>query len=459
MASDAPAPTANDPLISPHRSTSGLKIALHPLALLSISDYITRHTLRQNTGPIVGALLGTQQGRDIAIEQAYEVKVAESGPQEHTMVGVEGDGEVLVDEKWFDTRLKLFKDTHPTMDLLGWYSTTSSPNFHPNWKHVNTHRSLQKYNESLILLLLNPFSAGVSVGGKLPLGIYESVIEGADAQVPAHQGEGGGVLKFVPAEYTVETGEAEMIGVDFIAKGGWGNAAAVVAGTGDVGKAGPSSQGQAASQSAGGDMVVGEPEGTVKDEKTEEVSVAAQGLDFAGTQNDELLANLTAKANAIRMLHSRIALLKKYLEHLPQMQSATSSIPPSEVLPISHPLLRAIKSLTYSRLPLLIPADEKAFKQEALTEQSDVALVALLGTLTRSVEEMKEVQRRFNIVEQAGQREGPRGAAGDREGGREVGDGRRMSERAMGLGIGREGGGLGFDLNFKGLMRAAAGRG
>ncbi|KAF8436762.1 hypothetical protein BGX38DRAFT_1069321, partial [Terfezia claveryi] len=352
---------ANDPLISPHRSTSGLKIALHPLALLSISDYITRHTLRQNTGPIVGALLGTQQGRDIAIEQAYEVKVAER------------EGEVLVDDKWFDTRLKLFKDTHPTMDLLGWYSTTSSPNFHPNWKHVNTHRSLQKYNESLILLLLNPFSAGVSVGGKLPLGIYESVIEGGDAQVPAHQGEGGGVLKFVPAEYTVETGEAEMIGVDFIAKGGWGNAAA----------------------------------------KTEEVSVTAQGSDFAGTQNDELLANLAAKANAIRMLHSRIALLKKYLEHLPQMQSATSSIPPSEVLPISHPLLRAIKSLTYSRLPLLIPADEKAFKQEALTEQSDVALVALLGTLTRSVEEMKEVHRRFNIVEQAGQREGPRGAGGD----------------------------------------------
>ena len=139
------------------------------------------------------------------------------------------------------------------------------------------------------------------------------------------------------------------------------------------------------------------------------------------------------------------------------MQPATSSVPPSEVLPISHPLLRAIKSLTHSRLPLLIPADEKAFKQEALAEQSDVALVALLGTLTRSVEEMKEVQRRFNVVEQAGQREGPRGAGGDREGGREAGDGRRMSERAMGLGMGREGSSLGFDL--KGLMRAAAGRG
>ena len=126
------------------------------------------------------------------------------------------------------------------------------------------------------------------MGGRLPLGIYESVIEGGDAQTPAQQSEGGGVLKFVPAAYTVETGEAEMIGVDFIAKGGWGNAAAVGVGTGDGGKAGQSSQGQAASQMAGGDTVVGELEGgAVKDEKTEEVAALAQGSDFAGTQNDE----------------------------------------------------------------------------------------------------------------------------------------------------------------------------
>lgn len=126
------------------------------------------------------------------------------------------------------------------------------------------------------------------MGGKLPLGIYESAIEGGDAQAPAQQGEGGGVLKFVPAEYRVETGEAEMIGVDFIAKGGWGNAAAVGAGAGDVGKAGPSSQVQAATQPAGGDMVLGEPEGgAVKDEKAEEVAAVVQGSDFAGTQNDE----------------------------------------------------------------------------------------------------------------------------------------------------------------------------
>ena len=170
------------------------------------------------------------------------------------------------------------------MDLLGWYSTTSSPNFHPSFKHVHTHRSLQVHNESLILLLLNPYSA--PVGGKLPLGVFESVIEGGDAQAHQTGGSEGGILKFVPAEYTVETGEAEMIGVDFVAKGGWGNAAAVASGpVVEAGKSG-SSLPQSSSQgiSVGGDAVLCDAEmSAVREEKPESVSVS----DFTGTQNDE----------------------------------------------------------------------------------------------------------------------------------------------------------------------------
>lgn len=101
---------------------------------------------------------------------------------------------------------------------------------------------------------------------------------------------------------------------------------------------------------------------------------------------------------------------------------------------------------------MLIPADEKAFKQEALAEQSDVALVALLGTLTRSVEEMKEVQRMFGVVEAAGQREGTRGG----DGGRDIPElGRRsgvLAKESSGLG-----GTFVEGFNLRGLMRAAAG--
>lgn len=68
---------ASNPLISAQKS-SQLQAVLHPLVLLNISDYITRHTLREQTGPIVGALLGQQNGREITIEHAFDCHTKEA---------------------------------------------------------------------------------------------------------------------------------------------------------------------------------------------------------------------------------------------------------------------------------------------------------------------------------------------------------------------------------------------
>lgn len=87
--------TAAPPLISQHPSTSGFQITLHPLALLTISDYITRHTLRNQTCPIIGAILGSQSGREIAIEYAYEILLQPS------------DTQIAIDKPWFETKLRL----------------------------------------------------------------------------------------------------------------------------------------------------------------------------------------------------------------------------------------------------------------------------------------------------------------------------------------------------------------
>jgi hypothetical protein len=64
-----------------------------PLVLLTISDYITRHTLRQQKGAIVGALLGQQNGREITVEHAFECRVM-------------GGGSPSLDEEWFTVRLQ-----------------------------------------------------------------------------------------------------------------------------------------------------------------------------------------------------------------------------------------------------------------------------------------------------------------------------------------------------------------
>ena len=97
-------------LISNQKSSdSSLQVALHPLVLLTISDYITRHTLRNQKGPVVGALLGQQNGREITIEHAFECRL------------IDVDGETILYKSWFDERLQQSKSTILPSD----YSTTN----------------------------------------------------------------------------------------------------------------------------------------------------------------------------------------------------------------------------------------------------------------------------------------------------------------------------------------------
>lgn len=91
------APNTN-PLLSTSRSDSSLSVQLHPLVLLTISDYVTRHTLRKQEGPIVGAIIGQQNGREVTMEFAFQCKLK---PLEK-----DGEEKVVVDEAWFADRLE-----------------------------------------------------------------------------------------------------------------------------------------------------------------------------------------------------------------------------------------------------------------------------------------------------------------------------------------------------------------
>jgi COP9 signalosome complex subunit 6 len=197
-----------------------------------------------------------------------------------------------------------------------------------------------------LLLLLNPAPLAGS-GGKLPIAIYESIYEASTAGDDKTLS-----LKFVPLPYTIESGEAEMIGMDFVAKGA-GNASSVPT--------------------------------TSHAEDAKGKGKAAEG--DVGAANDELLSNLTAKKNAIQMLNSRIKLLLAYLQN-----------PPDGVT--NHQILREIKSLTQSRLPLLRPADEKGWQLEKIKEEGDVNLVVLLGAVTRCIEDVRAVGWKSAGIEQ-----------------------------------------------------------
>ena len=252
-------PAASSLLAGSGASYSGLRASLHPLVLLTISDYITRHRLRSSRQPLVGALLGQQKGTEITIEHAYDIKILPTQPGE----------EWTLDEQFFAERLQQYKDVHkePPLDLVGWWTIGSATGPGPEVLEIHKH-VLQNFNETSLVLVFHPEAAGKAAleqanghaGAKLPLTIFETVYETrkGDADGDAlmqddgqHKVEAESDIKFAELPYEMVTGEAEMIAMDFVAKGS-GNATAVEAkgeSTQDKGKGNGKTRDQADSKS------------------------------------------------------------------------------------------------------------------------------------------------------------------------------------------------------------------
>ncbi|KAM0669879.1 hypothetical protein ACQRIU_000274 [Beauveria bassiana] len=377
-----------NPLISSQKS-SQLHAVLHPLVLLTISDYITRHTLRQQTVPIIGALLGQQNGREITIEHAFECHLVEAPNEE---------GGYLLDHTRFTARLEQMTTVHKDrqLDFVGWYTLLPADGPTPTILPIHN-QILQGWNESAVLLGFQPQEVlNHSVGGKLPLTIYESNYE-ADESI--HDGEDRKMddgepplkLKFREVPYSVETDETEMISMNYIASGG-GNAAAV---------ASKDTHPSRSIESNGkGKRRLVESE---REESTDIAQEDEPGV-FLSREEEETLTALTAKANAVKMLQSRIHLLIAYLDSIPpsfagkdtadegSMDTDASTVAPSLIV------LREIKALT-GRLGLVIPSDDESFKKEMISEQNDVEAINLLSTLMQSIGQAREVGKKFAVVD------------------------------------------------------------
>ncbi|KAJ9382934.1 hypothetical protein DTO063F5_5453 [Paecilomyces variotii] len=374
---------AHNPLISSKSSDSGLHVQLHPLVLLTVSDHITRHAARQQQGPIIGALLGQQEGREVTLEHAFECNVI-YGP----------NGEPLLHTAWFEERVKQFKDVHkdPALDLVGWFTVT--PPSGPEPSHLHIHRQiLNEYNESAVFLAFHPsLLKSSSAGAKLPLTIYETIYEGdnsgeGDKAMQIDGEEQFSNIRFRELPYSVETGEAEMISVDYVARGG-GNATAVEAPA--VAAAAPQPQPEKKKRG---------PKSTKKGAESEQKP--ADTTSALTPEDEDLIANLNTRLNAVKTLESRIGVIQSYLsslppsylENFPSTESKEGSAPQ-----LSHSILRNVSALI-SHLSLVTPQDHDSFSTEWTAQSNDVALVSLLGALGNSVKEMRELGRKSNIVE------------------------------------------------------------
>ncbi|OWT38922.1 COP9 signalosome complex subunit 6 [Cryptococcus neoformans Bt1] len=339
--------SSSSPHVIQSGATSGLNIKLHPLAILNISDVYTRAqcTSTGSEAPkLIGALLGTESNREVAIVNSFELiyhPSAMSG-EDVDMSGSGSSGaKYVLDTNFLETRKDQFKQVFPTLDVIGWYSVGKEPSS----DDISLHAQFASSIETPIFLLFDPNPASGTQA--LPLKIYES------ATVTDTTGDTSGEGKFVELEYGIETGEAERIAVDGVAKGGAG-------------------------------------------------------------EEDTAIAHLTTQRNAIKMLYDRIEILLKYITGV-----VSKSTKPD------YSILRQISSLV-ATLPTM---DASEFREELVTEYSDVQISSYLTTLTKQLNALSEYAEKHSLV--YGQKEdefmgGPSmGLRGGRQMNFDIGGGRR----------------------------------
>ncbi|KAG1482736.1 hypothetical protein G6F57_003347 [Rhizopus arrhizus] len=207
---------SNTNIVSNLQSSSGLSISVHPLVLLNISDHYTRIRLQNpsiiENGRVFGALLASQSGRNIDIVNSFELpfQLAEDGVNH------------LLDKTFLLYKLDQLKQVFPTLDFMGWYSIGIQP----------TELDLKLHEQ------------------QFPIEIYEPMMDMVDGNYTR--------LVFIKTSYKLETGEAERIAIDHVAK----------------------------------------PSSTTSDTSL----------------GNALVSHLTTQRNAIAMLHSRIQFLHDYLQ-------------------------------------------------------------------------------------------------------------------------------------------------
>ncbi|RMZ83565.1 hypothetical protein DV738_g892, partial [Chaetothyriales sp. CBS 135597] len=334
---------ADNPLISTKQSDLDITVSLHPLVLLTASDQITRHRVRGDKGPIAGILLGQQRGREITAEHAFAAAFEKN----------EAD-----------------RDVHkaPALDVVGWFTLCSAAG--PHAEFVPLQLQLNSINDSAVILLaIHPeaFEFTQAVNQKLPITVYEAVSE------------------------SETTDEAEMIAINYVAKGA-GSAAAVTEQSrvkqaeADTNKKGKKRATPPAQDPSTADDRETNGEAGVVDSDFDD-------LDLPTTEEQDIISSIQTRLNSVKMLQSRIDLLHKFV----------ASIPPSTR---RHP------TPTRSRL-----------EDAARAQANDVALAQLLSAMNHDVQALSELGKKFSVVDAARAPKRKGGVGGGGGGGGGVGPG------------------------------------
>lgn len=263
-----------------------------------------------------GGLLGKQTGRDVSIEQSFEFSVV--------------DGRI--NEELLATKLEQFKTCFEDLEFVGWFYIPLHPPYEPTEAILQAHQYLARFHNDTppLLLILDPRVDLSSASQKLPITIYETLYTE------------GGKLVFAEVQHRIDSFEAEHIGVLYVARPDQ-----VV----QTGHDTSSSSKKGASSSK-------------RDEKDD--------TDMAPNSNaDEIVSQLNSQANAVKMLYSRVEIIRRYLDHI-------LTIPEEAFTAADFEILRQINAMI-GRL------STENIAVVAQGQQFDGLLAALLGLVTKGV--------------------------------------------------------------------------
>jgi COP9 signalosome complex subunit 6 len=174
-----------------------VEVNLHPLVLMNISDHFTRFKIQSSTEypRVIGCLLGTQQGRVIHLHNSFEIAYI-----------IHENGKIHIDLDIVAERLSMYNEVYKDFEFMGWYSTGRlSP------EDLDLHQSFTRFNENPLYLLVDSQDARVRDSEKLPIDIYESVIQVIN-NITQYQ--------FKPVQYSIDSTSAERLAVDNVYRAG-----------------------------------------------------------------------------------------------------------------------------------------------------------------------------------------------------------------------------------------------
>ncbi|KAK9447620.1 uncharacterized protein V1518DRAFT_421470 [Limtongia smithiae] len=308
-------------------SPTDLTIGLHPLAILNISDFYTRSHF--TTTELLGGLIGKQTGRDVSIEQTFEFKVTNG----------------QIDEEILSTKLEQFKECFAELEFVGWFYIKLRPPYEPTEDLLAVHKYLAAFHNDTppLLMIFNPNPEHVA-DQKLPITVFDTVIDDY------------GKPKFLELQVRIESFEAEHIAVLYVAKQDRMFIDAPSAGSGNNNT--PALKSKTKER----------PSGTTVNDNAEEI-----------------IALLNGQANAVKMLHSRLEILQKYLSRISTTEESAWTASDFEIL-------RKVDALVGS-------LSTENLEEIAMGQQFDGLLVALLGLVTKGVKYGVELNNKRQVLD------------------------------------------------------------